>query len=743
MGYHACVVTTRRISVSPRSIAFVVLVLVGVFCGNGRAGDPPEIPVGLDAIRQWERWPVLRIGARAFLRSTYDRSGGNEGADASHFLYQEADDRNVVLDLQGPGIICFTRFNHWHGSPWIHEVDGVPHVVRESSTADPNHPVPGATFLPARLFPEPLAFTWAATRGADLSWVPIPFEKTYRLAYGRTHYGTGYYIYQQFVPGARLSSPIRSWDFQTPPSDDVVALVARAGTDLVPTVDSPEGKRIGLQSASGGGDLGRRSPLEIVRVSGSGMIRALEFSAPREQAIALGRARLRITWDDRPEPSVDAPFALFFGAGTLYNRDDREYLVKAFPVVVRFDARQVHLACFFPMPFLRSANIELIGGDEAVGNLRWSVRWCPLREPAQCLAYFHTTYRDHPSPEAGRELVLLDTTQVEGGGDWSGHLVGTSFIFSHRAVLNTLEGDPRFYFDDSLSPQAQGTGTEEWGGGGDYWGGRNMTLPFVGHPVGAVKPESAKGPEDLIESAYRYLLSDLMPFGTNARITLEHGGTKESTEHYETVTLWYGRPGAMLVRTDWFQVGDAASEAAHSYRSRNATPPYEITSRFEWGVDHVHGREIFPQRLERGRITTGSSEFTIKLDARNVGVMLRRRLDYSLPNQRAEIDVADMGSGEPAWKRAGTWYVAGSNTCVYSNPRDELGTAQHIVQTSNRRLREDEFLLPLGLTKGREAIRVRVRFMPVQRPLFPGQPIPALGWSEIRYDAYCFVMPQP
>ena len=48
------------------------------------------IPVGLDAYRQWERWPYQRIGARAYLRSTYDRAGGNEGADASHFLYQEA-----------------------------------------------------------------------------------------------------------------------------------------------------------------------------------------------------------------------------------------------------------------------------------------------------------------------------------------------------------------------------------------------------------------------------------------------------------------------------------------------------------------------------------------------------------------------------------------------------------------------------------------------------------------------------
>src|SRR6202044_2660092 len=108
--------------------------------------------------------------------------------------------------------------------------------------------------------------------------------------------------------------------------------------------------------------------------------------------------------------------------------------------------------------------------------------------------------------ERGRDLTLLDTREVEGGGNWSGHLVGTSFIFSHNANLNTLEGDPRFFFDDSRTPQAQGTGTEEWGGGGDYWGGVNMTLPLAGHPTGATNAKAAVSPEDRIETAYRFLL---------------------------------------------------------------------------------------------------------------------------------------------------------------------------------------------------------------------------------------------
>jgi hypothetical protein len=710
--------------------------------------EPPVIPIGLDAYRQWERWPYQRIGARAYMRSTYDRAGGNEGADASHFLYQQADDFNVTLDVEGPGILYFARYNHWHGSPWHYEVDGTDHIVKESSTADPNRPVQGSVFLPEPLFPRPLAWTWSDTKGADLSWVPVPFERSFRMAYSRTRYGTGYYIYHQFVRGAKLSRPLHAWDGKTPPDADVLKLIARAGSDLAPRPDTPEGKTAGVRAQSGKIALPAKSAVTLVRLTEApAMLRALELTVSKPDALAFSRARLRITWDDRRDPSVEAPVALFYGTGTLYNRDGREYLVKGFPIHVRDNGQQVHLACYFPMPFFRSAKIELIGPeDAAIPEVLWSVRYTPYRDPANHVAYFHATFADHPTPEPGKDLVLLDTRKAEGSEEWSGHLAGTSFIFSHRANLTTLEGDPRFFFDDSLTPQAQGTGTEEWGGGGDYWGGRNMTLPFAGHPVGAANAKAAKNEEDKIESAYRFLLADVMPFGKNARICLEHGGTNESTEHYETVTYWYGAPSPSLRLTDVLQIGDATSEEAHRYRSPDASAPYEITSRYEWGVDHVHGKEVYPALRDRGRSTKGVSEFTLKLDPKNLGVLLRRKLDYAFPNQRAEVFVADasQGQGEKtlAWKPAGVWYLAGSNTCVYSNPKEELGATQHVVQTSNRRFRDDEFLVPRELTEGRTAIRVRVRFTPVNRPLFPGHPVPELAWSEIRYDAYCFVMPQ-
>jgi hypothetical protein len=711
--------------------------LISPLLTQAASTDPPTIPVGLDAYRQWDQWPLQRIGQRTYMRSTYDRRGGNEGADASHFLYQLKDDFNVTLDLEGPGLLTFVRYNHWHGSPWHYVIDGTDRLITETTTADPDHPKQNSVFEPHGAFPKPLAWTWADTRGADLIWIPMGFEKSFQMAYSRTHYGTGYYIYQRFLPGSKLSRPITSWNPQSAPDPDVLKLLDQSSSLPLPAPRQTISSDVAIKPGES---------MRLMAPDAPRIIQRFELRFPRELAIELAKVRLQITWDGRPQPSVDVPVPLFFGAGTLYNRDNKPVLVNSFPVTVKFDGDNIVLTSNFPMPYFRSADIVVKneGTRQITGKYSITAPLQHLQDEPNRLAYFHATYRDHPSPKLGEDLVLLDTRQTEGGGDWSGSFIGTSFIFSHDANLGTLEGDPRFYFDDSMTPQAQGTGTEEWGGGGDYWGGLNMSLPFAGHPVGAKSIKDAKNDLDKIESAYRFLLADLFPFGKNARVTLEHGGTNESTQHYETIAYWYGLPAASLTQTDELAIGDQASERAHVYDSPQASAPYEIASRYEWGVDTLKAVEVYPAATDHGRTTTGTSEFTLKLNPANLGVLLRRKLDYQFPNQRAEVSIAPAGEdGKPTgeFQPAGIWYLAGSNTCVYSNPKEELGATQHVIQISNRRFRDDEFLIGPALTKDRPAIRVRVTFTPVKIPLYPGGAIPDLVWSEMRYTAYCYSMP--
>ena len=158
-------------------------------------------------------------------------------------------------------------------------------------------------------------------------------------------------------------------------------------------------------------------------------------------------------------------------------------------------------------------------------------------------------------------------------------------------------------------------------------------------------------------------------------------------------------------------------------------------------MDHAGGVEVIPATTDTGRHMTGTTEFRVRLDPHNVGALLRRKLDYSYPDQRADVFVADDRDGA-RYEPGGTWYLAGSNTAVYSNPPGETDPPAPILETSNRRFRDDEFLLPRTLTEGRARVRIRIVFRPSSRPLLPGGPIPDQAWSELRYAAYSWVLPQ-
>lgn len=694
-----------------------------------------QSPAGVEAYRRWDLLPQQRIGVRAYMRSTYDRM--SRGGDAGHFLFMNREDENVTLDVKGRGVLYFFRANHWHGSPWHFTIDGTDRIVKETATDSPVNAwktVGTARFIPGGAFHEPMAWTWTTTKGADLIWTPMPFRDSLRIAYSRTFYGTGYYIYHLFT--------------QDPPAStfDPATLMSRAGTDIAPK---------NIAAARGRVVLDKDSLLLDALTGGPSVVRALKLKIPLDKAVDMERLRLRITWDDASYPSVDAPLCLFFGAGTFFNRGKKEYFVKGLPINIRYDYphNEVELACYYPMPFFRRARFEIVGSSPGT-PLEYEVRYEPLKTRPALSSYFHATYVDIPEPVLGQDMVWLDTKGIEGHADWSGSFAGTSFIFSHDANLYTLEGDPRFFFDDSQTPQAQGTGTEEWAGGGDYWGGENMTLPLAGHPCGSKDKASAVNDKDLIQSAYRFLMADVMPFGRRAIIRFEHS-ENVSREHYEAVTYWYGLPAPSLIKTDALDIGKVLDENKHNYHSPDASPVEKLTSRYEWGPDvlpqgawgvdvskipgYRAGAELYPAHEEDGRHTVGMSEFTVRLDPANVGVLLRRTLDYSFPNQTAEVYVQTRGG----WQKVGIWYLAGANTCMYSGPRGELGQREYHVQTSNRQFRDDEFLLPARLTKGRSFLRIRIRCIPNQQQLYPGKTFPRSScWSELKYDVYSYVIPK-
>jgi len=210
-----------------------------------------------------------------------------------------------------------------------------------------------------------------------------------------------------------------------------------------------------------------------------------------------------------------------------------------------------------------------------------------------------------PSHRIGVRAYMRSTYDREGNNrsaDASHYLYQQSDEFN---VALDVEGPGVLYFKR----------TNHWHGspwhyevdGEDYWGGRNMTLPFAGHPVGTAKKD-AKNEKDLINSAYRFLIADIFPFGNRAVIGLEHGGTNESAEHYSGVAYWYGIDSPSLVLTDHFHCCDEKIEIReHEYKSPTAGEPYALVSRYEWGPDSRGARMHFPAEQDYVRTMKGTS----------------------------------------------------------------------------------------------------------------------------------------
>ena len=247
-----------------------------------------------------------------------------------------------------------------------------------------------------------------------------------------------------------------------------------------------------------------------------------------------------------------------------------------------------------------------------------------------------------------------------------------------------LEGDERIYVDDNLSPIIQGTGTEDFYNGGWYFGHGKFTTPLAGYTAVRVK--------DNVESSsyYRFLLGDAIPFRKNIHVFIEHGAVNDITEDAWLLAFYYHQPKIRMELTDELDVGNLESEEEHQYMIEEETWQGVIENTFEG----VNNQEII---TDDGRAHKGFSQFVMKIDPENEGVILRRRFDQLIGNQKANVFVDN--------QFVGTWYKAGKNI--------------------HHTWREEDIFIPAEFTKGKEEISIKIVFLASDDE-----------WSEFYYIVY-------
>lgn len=290
---------------------------------------------------------------------------------------------------------------------------------------------------------------------------------------------------------------------------------------------------------------------------------------------------LRMTWDNRSRPAVEAPVGDFF-ANCFGRRDE----VISLPVVVE-DADSYN--AYWRMPFRERARIEIINqSDKPIGLLYYNIDWIRKDHLPADTPYFHAQYRQEYPVKPGEDYVILDTRG-------KGHYVGTVLAVRTRSPAWFGEGDEKIYIDGETRASIWGTGTE------DYflsaWGLKRTSTPFFGVPYfdqwGIVGGHT---------SAYRWHLADPLVFNTGIRVTLEHFGwiSPDENPDYKS-NSWNEREDDFSSVAFWYQTGEPTFEARAPDARERALPSIERLTVF--ARDHVgrewHGiGEVMTQALE-------------------------------------------------------------------------------------------------------------------------------------------------
>ncbi|HEY5911681.1 MAG TPA: DUF2961 domain-containing protein [Verrucomicrobiae bacterium] len=305
--------------------------------------------------------------------------------------------------------------------------------------------------------------------------------------------------------------------------------------------------------------------IEMPVLEGPGVITHIWLTSHAGRVNELNALSLRIYWDGRKEPGVEAPLGEFFAVG-----QGKPATVESVPVQVSPSGA---LSCYWRMPFAKSARIVVANDNpDRTTGLYWQVDWEELEDLPEGTPYFHARYRQEYPAVAGSDYVVAD---LEGAGSY----VGTVMSVTLGQDGWWGEGDDFFYIDGETVPSLQGTGSEDYFN--DAWGFRPRTGHWFGQPrwQGDVAGNSG--------IAYRWHILDPVGFTKSLKVALEHKGNRaEDTEGF-----YLERPDFINSVAFWYQTGTP--------KSFGVLPPYP-----ERGVpwQHHHLVPALKQARATGKI---------------------------------------------------------------------------------------------------------------------------------------------
>jgi len=197
----------------------------------------------------------------------------------------------------------------------------------------------------------------------------------------------------------------------------------------------------------------------LADIKGNGTIRRIwSTTNPYDDPKVLRSLKLEIFWDGAKKPAVQVPMGDFY-CHTFGKMTKFENVFFACP-----EARSYN--CYIPMPFKKSAKIQLINESKKNVVLYYEIN-CTLGEDhGDDMMYFHSSWRRENFTKMREDFTILPKTFG------TGRFLGCNIGMHQNPAMKSCwfgEGEVKVFLDgDKDFPTLCGTGTEDFIGSG--WG---------------------------------------------------------------------------------------------------------------------------------------------------------------------------------------------------------------------------------------------------------------------------------
>jgi hypothetical protein len=441
--------------------------------------------------------------------SSYDRTGGNN--DYGFYLRDIEPGWGVIADCKGPGYVSRLWFTGESTNQRIRiYIDGKSKPALELVIKD---------FCGA--FPPFLSPLAAYENYCYYNYTPIPFNKRIIIAIEKGVLkpdGPPKHYYQVNVEQLPASCTVESFTF--PPSDEAVAILNKVRTEwnnfkLGKATDESDEALTGFSEKK---IVAPGAALVVASIDGPALIRSLKMICEAEQCEnpyeAWRSVLLNIYWDGAASPSVKVPIGDFFGI-----IQDKIPARSMF-----FDNSEKVLKNNFPMPFGRSARIELVNQGKGDFAVRVAAELERNFEGTNSFFYFHSFWNRSGQEDIGKPHIVLD---VVGEGRYAGCILSAA---SFDKSFWLLEGDEIMSKDGEAEPFWRGTGLEDYFNGGWYY--QNIK----------VRPLHGLLNKTFFRTVqYRFHLPDAVTFKKKFTMSFERGPEHKSNGYFESIAFYYLR----------------------------------------------------------------------------------------------------------------------------------------------------------------------------------------------------------